>query len=392
MHESIRLGRIFGIPVGVNWSVLGIAALIAWTLAASALPDMAPGQGATAYWITATVAAVVFFASLLTHEMAHALVARRNGVGVGGITLWLLGGVSKLEGEPSSAGAEFRIAVVGPLTSLGLAVRVLRRRRRGRRGGPLRPGGRHRGLALAHQLRAGRVQPAARLPPRRGAGAARRGVGAQPRSAGRHPGRGPGQPLAGVGPDRPRSVRAPSAGLVVSGLWLVLVGWFLDNAGRAEATMAAEQGVLGAVRARQLMASPPVTVDRSLSVESLVHDFVLSRRHSAFPVVDEAGAPVGLVTLEDVRRLPPERRAQVTVGDIAVPLAAVPVVHPGDLGITVVERMRATGARRALVLDGTGRLVGIISNADVVRALEVGALSPPPPPPPPSDAAHNLPA
>ena len=121
MHESIRLGRIFGIPVGVNWSVLGIAVLIAWTLAVSALPDMVPGQTTAAYWITATIAAVAFFASLLTHEMAHALVARRNGVGISGITLWLLGGVSKLEGEPSSAGAEFRIAVVGPLTSLGLA-------------------------------------------------------------------------------------------------------------------------------------------------------------------------------------------------------------------------------------------------------------------------------
>ena len=81
MHESIRLGRIFGIPVGVNWSVLGVAALITWTLAASALPDMVPGQTAAAYWVTAAVAAVAFFASLLTHEMAHALggPAQRGG-------------------------------------------------------------------------------------------------------------------------------------------------------------------------------------------------------------------------------------------------------------------------------------------------------------------------
>jgi len=122
MHESIRLGRIFGIPVGVNWSVLVIAALIAWTLAASALPEIVPGQSGVAYWVTAVAGALVFFASLLTHELAHALVGRRNGVQIGGITLWLLGGVSKLEGEPSSAGAEFRIAIVGPLTSFGLAV------------------------------------------------------------------------------------------------------------------------------------------------------------------------------------------------------------------------------------------------------------------------------
>ena len=103
------------------------------------------------------------------------------------------------------------------------------------------------------------------------------------------------------------------SGLLLPGLWLVLIGWFLDNAGRAEATMAAEQGALGAVRADQLMASPPVTVPQALTVEALVHDYVLSRRHSAFPVIDAAGAPTGLVALEDVRRLPPERRAVVTV-------------------------------------------------------------------------------
>jgi CBS domain-containing protein len=169
------------------------------------------------------------------------------------------------------------------------------------------------------------------------------------------------------------------AGLVVSGLWLVLIGWFLDNAGRAEATMAAEQGALGSVRADQLMSAPAVTVPGALTVDDFLHGYVLGRRHSAFPVVDDSGAPTGLVTLEGVRHLAPELRTLVTVDEIAVPLASVPLVHPDDLGVTVLERIRATGSRRALVLDVQGRLVGIISNADLVRALDVGALPHPPP-------------
>ena len=299
---------------------------------------------------------------------------------ISGITLWLLGGVSKLEGEPSSAAAEFRIAAVGPLTSLGLAGLFF----------VLAAGA--AGLALpdlvvgtlawlslinlvlalfnmlpAYPLDGGRVLRALVWERNADRLAATRVVARVSHYL--------AWGLIGLG------LVSALGGLVISGLWLVLIGWFLDNAGRAEASMAAEQGALGAVRADQLMASPPVTVSQGLTVDALVHDYVLSRRHSAFPVIDAAGAPTGLVALEDVRRLPPEQRAVVTVGEIAVPLAALPVVHPDDLGLTVLERMRATGSRRALVVDDQGGLVGIISNADIVRALDVGTLAPPPPSP-----------
>jgi Zn-dependent protease len=120
MRTSIPLGRFFGIPVGLSWSVLVIAGLLTLSLGTALLPASAPGASSTAYLVAAAAAAVLFFGSLLAHELAHAVVARRNGLQVEGITLWLLGGVARLGSEARSAGAELRIAAVGPATSFAL--------------------------------------------------------------------------------------------------------------------------------------------------------------------------------------------------------------------------------------------------------------------------------
>ena len=120
MKSTFRLGRIAGIQVGVHWSVFAVAALIAWTLAAYVLPELQPDYGAVSYWSVGMVVALVFFMSLLAHEFGHSLVARRHGIRVDEITLWLLGGVSKLGADSATAGDEFRMAVIGPVISLGL--------------------------------------------------------------------------------------------------------------------------------------------------------------------------------------------------------------------------------------------------------------------------------
>ena len=162
--SSIPLGRIAGIRVGVNWSWLVVFALIAWTLASAVLPDQNPGRSKAAYVAMALVASFLFYASLLAHELGHALQARRDGMEIEGITLWLFGGVAKFKGQFPSAGAEFRIAVAGPLVSLALGLlfslvpaavslpEVGRRRRR---------------VARLHQPHAARLQPAARAAARR---------------------------------------------------------------------------------------------------------------------------------------------------------------------------------------------------------------------------------
>src|SRR3989442_4784833 len=121
MAPSIRIGRLFGIEIGFNWSLIFVFALIAWTVATQVLPFDVPGQPALAYWVAGAAGAVLFYICLLAHELSHALVARRNGVKVAGITLWLFGGVSQLEGEPTTARSEALIAGVGPLTSFVVA-------------------------------------------------------------------------------------------------------------------------------------------------------------------------------------------------------------------------------------------------------------------------------
>src|SRR4030081_871375 len=120
MNENVSLGRIAGIHVGLNWSLLVIAALIAWSLANSLLPSAAPGQTSGAYLFAGVVSAFVYLACLLAHELAHSIVATRRGVKVEGITLWLFGGVSRFSSETNSPGSQALITFVGPLTSLAL--------------------------------------------------------------------------------------------------------------------------------------------------------------------------------------------------------------------------------------------------------------------------------
>src|SRR2546428_5188105 len=122
MDASIRLGRVAGIEVGLHWSLAIALVLIVWTLAGQVFPDMVPDQSQSAYWLVSLLAALLFYISLLSHEMGHALVARRLGVSVEGITLWIFGGVARLGGDAATAGAEARIAIAGPIVSLVLAV------------------------------------------------------------------------------------------------------------------------------------------------------------------------------------------------------------------------------------------------------------------------------
>jgi hypothetical protein len=120
--SSFRLGRVAGVEVGVNWSWLVVFALITWSLAAGVFPDQDPGRSQATYVAMAVIAAVLFFGSLLAHELGHAVTARREGMELDGITLWLFGGVARFKGRFPSAGAELRIALAGPAVSLGIGV------------------------------------------------------------------------------------------------------------------------------------------------------------------------------------------------------------------------------------------------------------------------------
>ncbi len=121
MRQSLRLGTISGIPIGLNWGLILIALFYMFNLGAGILPAAVPGLSVFTYWGFAAVGVVAFFASILAHELGHSIVAQRNNIGVRSITLWLLGGVAELEREADDPGVEFRIAIAGPAVSVALA-------------------------------------------------------------------------------------------------------------------------------------------------------------------------------------------------------------------------------------------------------------------------------
>jgi Zn-dependent protease/predicted transcriptional regulator len=368
MGQSFSLGRIAGIRVGVNWSVLLIVALLAYGLAAGQFPAEVPRRPEAEYVAAAIVTAVLYMASLLAHELAHSLVARRNGVQVEGITLWLLGGVSRLSGEIPSPGAEVRVAGVGPLTSLvlgGVFSLVAWGLDSAGVGGVVTAalgwlGGINILLAVFN------VIPAAPLD----GGRLLQAV------------------LWAITKDRLRAAMgAARAGQVFgwalfllggylvlarrdySWLWFVILGWFLISAATAENQQAVVQSRLRTVAVRQIMTANPVTVPASATVTRFLHELLPWLRHSAFPVVNDDGQAVGLVTVQRANAVPADERDRKTLREVACPLDEVARATPDEPVSDVLARLNGCSDGRVLVFDG-GKLAGIVAPADISRALE----------------------
>jgi Zn-dependent protease len=244
MNETVHLGKIAGIRVGIHWSLLVIFGVVAAGLAGSQLPHSAPGHTAAMYWLAALAAVVVFYLCLLAHELAHAVVARRHHIEVEGIVLWLLGGVSKLKGEAADPKTEQRIAIAGPATSVILAVAffVLSRVFGAAHPASLAAGvfgwlGWINGLLAvfnllpAFPLDGGRVLRSVLW----------RHHGDKPRATmtAARIGRAFGYAMITIG-----IVGFFATGLGVNGLWLAMVGWFLLSASRSEAAASAPTGQL----------------------------------------------------------------------------------------------------------------------------------------------------
>jgi len=357
-RSSIRLGRIFGIPIGLDWSLLLIAGLLTLSLAGDQFPSEFPGEPTAAYWIVGLVAAGLFFASVLSHELAHSLVARRHGVEVDGITLWMLGGVAKLGGESPTAGAELRIASAGPATSVGLAALFgVGAFTASALGAPGLLSSALAWLALINGILAiFNLIPAAPLDGgrilssllwfhhgnryRAAATAAQVGVVFGWLLVG----------LGGVG---------WLAGLGFGTLWTALIGWFLISAARAEGQMARSRLAFGDARVRDVMTPDPPRVRGWLSVSEFLRDDA-PRLHDPVAVVERFdGTIAGLVSIERLRAAPPQQDGLRRVQDFAVPVATFRSAHPDDLLADVAARPVRGRVGHTLVFDGD-RLVGLI--------------------------------
>ncbi|KKC03583.1 site-2 protease family protein [Mycobacterium nebraskense] len=375
MRDAIPIGRIAGFPVNVHWSVLVILWLFTWSLA-STLPGTVKGYSHGAYWLAGACGALVLLASLVAHELAHAVVARRAGVAVGSVTLWLFGGVTTLGGEAKTPKAAFRIAIAGPATSLALAAIF---------GGlvaalstvgaaPIAVGvaswlaGINLLLGLFNllpgaPLDGGRVLRAFLW--RRHGDSVRAGIGAA------HAGRVVAFILIALG------LAEFLLGGLVGGVWLAFIGWFIFAASREEEMRISTQQMFSGVRVADAMTAGPHTAPGWITVDDFVQRYVLGDRHSAYPVVDRSGSISGLITLRQLRDVAPGQRATTTVGEVAQPLHDVPSGTPQEPLTALLERMAPAGLRsRALVFDGD-QVVGIVTPTDVARLIEVYRLAHP---------------
>ena len=364
MGSALRLARVAGVEIRAHWSLLVVVALLVWSLAGGVFPSTDPGLSDGAYLAMALVAAFLFLASILLHELGHAVQARREGVPIGGITLWVFGGVAELRGDMPSPGAELRIAAAGPAVSLLLGVVCL-------------------GAALALHLPAGvdgvlfwigqinlsllvfNLIPALPLDGGRMLRALlwarRRDLLSATRTAGAL-GRGFGQLLIAGG------VVLAIVGGDIGGLWLVFMGWFLLAAAEAELQSTSARAALSGLTVADLMVRDPVTVPATTSVHAFMDEIFLSTRHTAFPVLDGPDV-VGIVSFRHALALPPARWPVTSVRAIAV--TGPDVAIDADAPLTeALPRLTGGDLRRLLVVHH-GRLAGLLSATDVLRVLEV---------------------
>jgi Zn-dependent protease/predicted transcriptional regulator len=365
LGSSIPLGQVFGVPLRVHWSAPLLVVLLGLSLGAATLPNWAPGRSHATYTVAGTVGALLLMASLLLHEGAHAVAARRAGVEVEDMTVWALGGVTRM-GRADRPRAALWIAVAGPLTSLLLAALGVGAAAALLRGAHWTvPGDVLLWCGWANLLLAAfNLLPAAPLDGGRVLQAAvwwRTGDRARAdRTAGRA-GQLAGALLIGLG-----ALILLRGGL--DGIWLMLIGFFITTTAQAETRQATVQTMLHGVRLAQVMSSPVATAPDWLTVDRFIEDVARTSHHTHLPVLDLQGRPTGIVSLRRLSQIPAATRTLTRVSQVAQPIGQVPTAAPDDDLAEVLERLTPGAPLRILVMDG-GRLAGIVTAHDVSRHL-----------------------
>jgi Zn-dependent protease/CBS domain-containing protein len=364
---GFRLGSVLGFEIRIDYSWFIIFFLILWTFTFGVFPAAVPGLGLGAYLVMGGLGTILFFASLVAHEVAHSVVARRRGVPVEGITLFVFGGMAHTRMEAETPGDEFAIAGIGPVASLAIAGLF------GLISMAAAGAGWHPGVgAVARYLAFINVALAVfnLLPgfPLDGGrlfrAAAWRYTG-DLRLATRwssNGGKVVGYLLMVLG------LLQAFAGAIIGGLWFLFIGWFVRTAADAGFRQHVVRESLEGVAARRLMTPDPHSVPEATTIAEFVQDFILEGRHRAYPVVRD-GRPLGLVTLDRVRAAPRDEWETLTVTGVMRALDEEMVVTPDERMTTVLERFGGADRGRLLVVED-GELVGIITRSDLARWVE----------------------
>ena len=364
--RAIRLGRIAGIEIDLDWSWLVILALFTGSLATGHFPQSVPGLSSVVYLGAGLLAALLLFASVIAHELGHSIVARRHGVPVRGITLFIFGGVSSLEREPTTPGAEFLIAIIGPIVSFVLGAVFWLLSLPLDRISPL-GGSIFRYLGVANiflaifnllpgfPLDGGRVLRAILW---KATGSMRRATRWAARS---------GQALALL--FILFGVWQFFVGDGFGGLWTVFIGWFLFSAAQAVNRQALIENALRGVTVRDLMQPAAVTAPANISLQRLADEYILPLGVRTVPVTQD-GQLAGVISLRDMRKVPHEQWGEVPVGHAMTPLEHLRTISPHQ-PITDALLLMSDGDVNQLPVIENGNLVGILSREAIVRALDI---------------------
>jgi Zn-dependent protease len=365
--HRIDLVRVFGIPIRIDLSWFLVAVLITWSLADNLFPESAPGHPTPVYWLMGAIATLGLFGSILVHELAHALVARRNDLQIRGITLFIFGGVAEMEDEPPNAQAEFLVAIAGPIASVLIGIAcfgLVGLAAAGGAPGPLRAvvtflGGINLVLVVfnlipAFPLDGGRVLRSALW---RWKNDLRWATGITSRI-----GSGFGIALIALG-----LWQFIARQDLIGGLWTFLIGMFLRNAAQMSYRQLIMRRALEGEPVSRFMQIDPVTVPRALSVADLVERYVYKHHFKFFPVVDD-GRLVGCVTTRRVKALPREEWERQSVGAITEACSPENTIEPEADSMVALARMSRSGTSRLMVVK-EGRLVGILALKDLLKFL-----------------------
>jgi len=363
MGRPILLFRLLGFKIQADVSWLFLAVLVTWSLALGLFPVRYPDLPMSTYWSMGVAGAIGLFASLIFHELAHALVARTYGIPIKGITLFLFGGVAEMSEEPKYASVEFLMAIAGPISSfilslgfylLGLVTTVS--------GFPDPVVGVLRYLAFINLLLgAFNLVPAFPMDGGRVLRAALwhfKGDLRQATKTAARSGRGFGMILMVLG------VYNVITGQFVVGMWWFLIGLFVRGAAATSYQQVLARGVFSGEPVARFMTRNPVTVSPSLPIQSFVDDYVYKYHHSVFPVVTD-GRLVSYVLSRNVKSVSRQDWARRRVSEIATPCEADIVIEPTTDTVTAMSVMNRTGQSRLTVV-ANGRLVGILALKDLL--------------------------
>lgn len=387
MRSGFRIAKIFGINIRIDWSWLLIFALISWNLYI-AFGQAHPGWTVTLQLVIAISAALLFFASVLAHELAHSLVALQQKLPVRNITLFLFGGVSNIERDPPSPQAEFLITIVGPITSIVLGILFTWV-------GTLRMGAVDLSLVNPTQAIA-QLDPLTTLLlwlgpinillgvfnlipgfPLDGGRILRSVLWAATNNLRRATwwAATVGQFVAwlfiAMGVAMALGVRIPFFGTgLIGGLWLAFIGWFLNSASAQSYQQVVVQDLLGGVPVGRIMRQQPPTVPADSTISDLVYNYVMRTDDHAFPVEDEQGQFVGLITLEDMRKVDKADWDATLVREVMTPASQLVTTRMEECADEALHKLSQRDVRQLPVLRGN-ELAGILRRRDIMRWLQL---------------------